>query len=102
METPPKLIEFDVTVSGGTGSKAFTSWLGYLRSVYIRAVSSVAVYDWETTDSDGDGKCGETGVTGNILRLFETPMNGNHTFTIANATVNGTYHVKLWIEFRLR
>lgn len=90
--------DLSISVSSGTGQAIFTV-IGLLKGISIKAPSGAAQYDYEITDADGHGVLGATGVVGRAKASDEEAVKGANTFTISNATVDGTYQIRMWILF---
>lgn len=84
----------DIVVSGGVGSSVIKLG-GTCIAIGVKPPTAVSVYDVEVVDNDGFGLAGEAQCTG-ICKIDEqVQFFGNHTVSISNATVDGTYRVKL-------
>lgn len=90
---PPSLVS--ITVSGGSGSKG-VSLGGKLISYGIKPPSELALYDIDINDPDGFGIVGSSGLTGTTTVNQSAQLYGTNTIAISNASIDGTYLVKLW------
>ena len=94
-----------ITTIGGTGSAVITNlassigW-AYIRLLAIKTPGGNPTYDIELTDADSFGLFGATGLKGKTSLATEIilcqPTSDNHTVTISNATVDGTYTIRLY------
>lgn len=86
-----------ITVSSGTGSATFTAH-GKLNSIGFKMPSGTPTYDFEIVDSASFGVAGKTGLSGKTTLGVDKLCTDLNTITISNATVDGDYLVRLWIE----
>lgn len=93
----PKTIT--VTVASGSGDATFIQGSGVVIAYAIKPASTVAVYDCELFDGDDYGLTKVVGVTGyqNVKDIFQ--IDTTVKVQIRNATVDGTYTVRLWYSF---
>lgn len=62
----------------------------------IPPASSNPRYDYNMTDPDGFGITGNTNLQGSMTMVSNVPFLNGGTFNILNATVDGTYTVRLY------
>lgn len=91
---PPQLAT--IAVSGGTGNSVITLG-GTLCSIGIKGPSN-SVCDLELTDTDGFGVAGGVGLPAVAKIDAFVQVLGSVTVTITNATIDGTYKVKMWFS----
>ena len=94
-ERLPSLIV--ISVIGGTGNKTVTLG-GNPIGIGIKTPAESPTYDIEITDADGFGIFGGTGLKGRTSFPCKIHFFGDQTMTISNATVDGTYQVKVWYQ----
>lgn len=90
-----------ITVSGGTGSSTFIAE-GHMKSSHTKQpVGPTATYDFDVVDYDGFGITGREDISGDMTMSEDKLCTGLHTVTIANATKDGVYLVRFYIESNL-
>jgi hypothetical protein len=94
MNATPKVV--DITVTSGTGSATIAGVNLVASGLGVKAVSAAAQYDIDVTDSDGYGLTGRDSCKGNTTLRDRFQVIGTITVTITDATVDGTYSIKLW------
>lgn len=98
-------VDATITVASGTGSatKMLPQIIGCnVVEVCVKKPSGAdPTYDIEITDFSGYGIWGETGMSGNASRYVDFVARGSCTITIANATRDGVYSVRLWTRYTL-
>ena len=93
--TPPSL--HSLTVAAGTGTLTVAMG-GQIVGIGIKPPTAGSTYDIDITDVDGFGLCGAASLTGTITIPFTINPWGDNTITISNASVDGTYKVKIWYD----
>lgn len=104
----PTFFTFNVVVTGGTGAKAFwaeptypssglaNGWSAYLLTVCVLAPTGAAAYDWALVDAQAFAVAARAQLTGSATTTETALIYPNGSFVILNATVNGTYTVKIY------
>jgi len=88
---------FVITVVSGTGSKvAIINGKGM--GVGVIPPTSVSVYDIDISDNDSFVLVQSLGLTGTNTIENNARYWNQHLITIANASVDGDYKVKIWFE----
>ena len=77
----------------------FRKITGKLVQVAFKTPAGPPSYDFEIKDRDDFGITGRGGLSGDTTVQVEGLIFERNTFTISGATVDGTYSVKLWVEF---
>lgn len=96
---PISAIRLAIPVASGTGSIAFSAW-GKLYSAAFSPplLSPSTVYDVDFSDSDGFGIAGRPALQGVTTFAESKLFDGNILLTISNATADGIYLAKIYIE----
>jgi len=89
---------FTVTVTGGIGQIDEKVIDGKGMSIGVVAPSAAAKYDLQVEDSEGFIRVYGEGMTGNTTIENSVRYYGQHTFKIANATEDGDYQIKVWLQ----
>jgi hypothetical protein len=90
---PPRWVNIVVSSGSGTG----TIYLdGVIASVYFKASSSSSMFDGTVSDLDSMKLAGALSIVGEGKVDAVAQAYGPHTVSITNATVDGTYKVKIW------
>lgn len=96
----------NIAVSGGTVSvnttatNDFQSWQygGILRSVYVKAPSVNAVFDFKITSPNSLETFIRKNITNILSESIKFMIRGTHTITIENASVDGLYKMEFGFE----
>jgi hypothetical protein len=87
--------ELSITVTSGTGSEVVHFKHEVLKQVIVVPPSASAAYDVSLTNPRNIGKFDELDAEGTLNESVDLLVRDTHTFTISNASADGTYTVSL-------
>ena len=83
--------------ASGVWSENILNTKGILKQLLIKFASSTTIFDLTITDVNDLIVLNRTGETGTLNELIELPLSGVYTISIANATVDEEFDLKLYI-----
>jgi len=92
-EIPP-----GVTTVAGSWTANSVSINGICKQIFIDALGANTYFDFSLTDNDDLVIFSRESVHSCLNELVELPMSGIYTMTIANATANEAFDVKLVVQ----